>query len=238
VTNQPTPEPTAPAALADETTDLLPAPGGWVTTSDLAEQTGRDPKDIQELLRRAALQGQLVDGSLLKAGGPGTWHRPTAATVTTHRLVTGPVGSGKTTALHALWAVECAEPTIITWVCDPTGSLDPDTTSGHDRYTAGRDGSVDMLTEACEVIGLRQAVAAAGTGDGTRQFTATADAPLIIVTVDDAHLPLDDPFAVDLVERIARTGRPHGVVPRAATTANTITALGGYELWRGLNNPA
>jgi len=218
-------------ALAPELVELLPAPGGWVATEDLARTTGRSTQDIHQLLRHAAYQGVLLDGSLLNGRAPGTWHRPDRATLTRHRIVSGPVGCGKTTTLRTLWAIEHDDPTIQTWTCDSIPTLDADTAAGHDRYADGHQASIELLEEARSVIALRSLCS----GDS---FSASADAPLVIVSVDDAHHLLKDPRAVYLLEGLALLGAAQGVVPRIATTVNTIAVLGSELLWRNLNYPA
>jgi type II secretory ATPase GspE/PulE/Tfp pilus assembly ATPase PilB-like protein len=76
-----------------------------------------------------------------------------------HTLITGPVGSGKTRAMQALWAIEHADPTIVSWVCDPTSSQAPDVAALHERYAAGHQASIALLTEARSVVDIRHAVA-------------------------------------------------------------------------------
>ena len=218
-------------ALAPELLDLLPAPGGWVTAEDLTRTTGRSTRDSEQMLRHAAYQGFLVDGSLLSGGTPGAWHRPDRATLTRYRVLSGPAGCGKTHTLRTLWSIEHDDPTIQTWTCDSIPTLDADTAAGHDRYAAGRQASIELLEEARSVIGLRSACCGGS-------FSVSADAPLVIVSVDDAHHLLEDPRAVYLLEGLALLGEAQGVVPRVTTTVNSIAVLGSALLWRNLNHPA
>jgi len=229
MTTELTTQPHAPAD-PDETTDfLLPAPGGWVSTDDLARSTGLSHLAADRLLRRAAIEGRIVDGALLRAGGPGTWYRPGRATLADHTLLSGPVASGKTTALRAFWAIEHDDPTVSSWVCDTGTTLEADTAARCDPYAAGPQASIELLTEARELISSRSA---------TSRFRATADTPLVIVSVDDGRLLLENPRAVYLLEGITLLGPRLGVVPRVTTTSNRIADMGSPLLWRSLNHPA
>ena len=228
MTTEPTTQPHAPVRPA-EATDLLPAPGGWVSTDDLARSTGLSHLAADRLLRQAAIDGRIVDGALLRAGGRGTWHRPGRATLADHTLLSGPVASGKTTALRTFWAVEYDDPTVNSWVCDTGGTLEADTAARRDGYAAGPQASIDLLTEARELISSRSTIS---------RFRATTDTPLVIVSVDGGCQLLEDPQAVYLLEGITLLGPRLGVVPRVTTTSNRIADLGSALLWRNLNHPA
>lgn len=231
--NQPT---TRTPALPDDRTALLPAPGGWTTTDDLLRSTDRSRDDLELLLRAAALDGLLVDGALL-GGGPGTWHRPSRTTLTDHRVVRGRTGSGKTTALRAFLATEHAAGDVASWVGDPGGHLENDPAAPRERYAAGHQAVIELLTEARQLISHRSTTSPIR--PGLAGPLLAVDGPLVVVTVDDAYLLLmEDPQAVYLLEGIALLGPPLGVVPRIATVLNNFIDLGSQLLWRTLNHPA
>jgi hypothetical protein len=67
-------------------------------------------------------------------------------------------------------------------------------------------------------------------------FQPTAETPLVVLSLDDAHLLLEDPQAVNPAEEIAVMGRTVGVVLRVASTGNRITSLGSAELAKRLRS--
>jgi hypothetical protein len=222
MTSEPT---TVTPADPQEAAGLLPVPGGWTTTEDLARSTGRSHHDAEQLLRRAAVNGLLVDGTLIK-GAPGTWHRPGGAVLADHRVVAGPCGAGKTTALRAFLATEHWRPAVSSWVCAPLGRLASAPDAPYEQYAVGHQAAVDLLSMARDLISHRSTCTACGHH-------------LTVVTVDDAHLLLmHDPRAVHLLEGIALLGPRLGVVPRVAVAVNRIDVMGSALLWRNLNHPA
>lgn len=207
--------------------DVLPTPGGWTTVGDLVSNHGYSAQEVTELLRQAARDGLVVDGAFLKGGGPGSWFRPSRATITDHAIVSGRTGSGKTTSLRAFWRAEDAAPDVESWVCDVSGSLDAATAADRTRYAAGLPDSITLLDGARDLI-----------SDRSRQGFRAGDGPVVIVSVDDAVPQLcDDPQAVHLLEGLALLGRPLGVVPRVTVSSNRISDLRSGLLWRYLNYP-
>ena len=147
-----------------------------------------------------------------------------------HTLITGPSGSGRSRAMEMLWDIEHADPTISSWVCDPTGIQDPAVAARHERYAAGHQASVELLAEARSLVEAR----VAAVSDQQDPFEPAEQSPLVSLSVDDAHLLLEDPQAMTSALWIASLGRSVRVVLRVASTGSGITAMRSERLVKQL----
>jgi len=153
-----------------------------------------------------------------------------------HALVSGVTGSGKSRFLEWILAEARHSGLITSWIIDPqNGQSLPRWIDHVDWAAVGHDEAIRLLHAARAVMYARSAHLArveyvdekGRTVRGTDHFDPTPALPLLQVVVDEAHVLLKDPTAVEIIEDIGKMGRKTGVGVVLVTPVPSVQELGG-----------
>lgn len=142
-----------------------------------------------------------------------------------HALLGGIAGSGKSGILNVLLANLAACPDVVLWGIDLKGGMElRPWQSCLDRLATTPREATRLLRDAARVLEAR---ATAFGEQGGRLWTPTADAPALVIVIDEyAELTDESPEAVAHADSIARRGRAVAVTLLAATQRPTQHAMG------------
>ncbi|HEY3263313.1 MAG TPA: hypothetical protein VGJ95_24075 [Pseudonocardiaceae bacterium] len=153
-----------------------------------------------------------------------------------HALVSGTTGSGKSRFLELLLAEARHSGLITSWIIDPqNGQSLPRWIDHVDWAAIGHDEAIRLLHAARAVMYARSAHLArveyidrkGRTVRGIDHFDPTPELPLLQVVVDEAHVLLKDPTAVEIIEDIGKMGRKTGIGVVLVTPVPSVQELGG-----------
>jgi S-DNA-T family DNA segregation ATPase FtsK/SpoIIIE len=172
------------------------------------------PGDTAGSINEPITLGQFEDGEPVRFALPGG-----------HVLIGGATGRGKSGVLNVILADLASRGDVVLWGIDMKRGLE----LAPWRRVLGRlaitdDEALETLTAANRVLDARAAVLA---GRGDRKWQPSADAPALLVLVDElAEL---GPEAMAQLERLARLGRATGIIVVTVTQRPSAEALGGLD---------
>ena len=156
-------------------------------------------------------------------------------------LIAGCTGSGKSEYLNLLLAMERESDVCVSWVGDPQmGQSLGDVRDGVDWFAPTVEEILVMLRTAVQVMLARNLIITRMRQTETRPngkvverrvkfLEVSADFPLLTVTIDEAHLPMNDPDhgkeIVNLLSVLAKAGRKCNIKLRLLTQSPLLSEL-------------
>ena len=156
-------------------------------------------------------------------------------------LIAGCTGSGKSEYLNLLLALERQSRMVVSWVADPQmGQSLGDVRDGVDWFAPTTEELLLMLQTAVAVVLARNLATTRLRVQETRPdgrvvqrrvkyVEVSEDNPLLSITVDEAHLPMNDPdhgkMIVKLMALLSKAGRKCNVKLRILTQSPLLSEL-------------
>jgi hypothetical protein len=156
-------------------------------------------------------------------------------------LIAGCTGSGKSEYLNLLLALERKSRMVVSWVGDPQmGQSLGDVRDGVDWFAPTVEEILIMLRVAVQVMLARNLIitrmrVTETRPDGTiverriKYLEVSEDFPLLTITIDEAHLPMNDPDhgreIVNLLALLAKSGRKCNIKMRLITQSPLLSEL-------------
>lgn len=152
-------------------------------------------------------------------------------------LIAGATGGGKSEYLNLLLALERGSDRIVSWVCDPQlGQSLGDIRDGIDWFAPTAEELVIMLRCAKRVMLARSVLLTRmrvlddkGRERRVKYLPPTPDRPLISISIDEAHLPINDPEygaeILSLLALLAKSGRKANIKLRILLQSPLLSEL-------------
>lgn len=152
-------------------------------------------------------------------------------------LIAGATGGGKSEYLNLLLALERKSDRVVSWVCDPQlGQSLGDIRDGIDWFAPTAEELVIMLRCAKRVMLARSVLLTRmrvlddkGRERRIKFLPPTPDRPLISISIDEAHLPINDPDhgaeILSLLALLAKSGRKANIKLRVLLQSPLLSEL-------------
>lgn len=156
-------------------------------------------------------------------------------------LIAGATGAGKSAYLNLLLALERKSKRVVSWVCDPQmGQSLGDLRDGVDWFAPSTEELLIMLRVAVHVMIARNLITTRMRKDETRPDgrvvqrrvtyrEVSAEFPMLSITVDEAHIPMNDPDhgreITKLLAVLAKAGRKTNIKVRLLSQSVLLSEL-------------